>query len=151
MTLNLVGDVLQPDSRLPLGGNARPLSKKYDAQGGTLEQIRVALANADKHMAAAQELDPSVMVHVLPQIDPENKAKRTGSLSRFLNAPLTDIIYYQEIDEAGAALEAIARVVAEELGGWERNLASLQEQRTPIEDKMRTCREELFELRAKGF
>ncbi|KAJ4154114.1 hypothetical protein LMH87_010577 [Akanthomyces muscarius] len=147
MAINLAVDMSKPDYVQPGTPDKRP----YKATGGTLEQIRRCLAQADQSMAAAQRLDPSVMAHVLPQIDPENKARHSGRIDRFINAPLTDIIFYQEIDEAGKALETVARVVTEEVDRWDAKLESLREERTPIQEKLKLCREELYELRARLF
>ncbi|KAJ6784650.1 hypothetical protein PWT90_03213 [Aphanocladium album] len=150
MTLNLVGDMLKPDY-VPSAVDRPPNITTYDATGGTLERIRRCLAVADQSMAAAQRLEPSVMAHVLPQIDPENKARHTGRIERFINAPLTDLIFYQEIDEAGAALETVAKVVTEEVDRWDAKLESLREERKPIEEKLKLCRDDLHELRARLF
>lgn len=147
MAINLVVDMSKPGVVQP----GTPEKKLYKATGGTLEQIRRCLAQADQSMAAAQRLDPSVMAHVLPQIDPENKACHSGRIDRFINAPLTDIIFYQEIDEVGEALETVARVVTEEVDRWDAKLESLREERTPIQEKLKLCREELHELRARLF
>lgn len=148
MTANMIGDLLQPDTR---PANQSVQTKTYDATGGSLETIRRLLARADQSMAAAQRLEPSVMAHVLPQIDPENKARHTGRIERFLNAPLTDIIFYYEIDEAGAALETVANIVTEEVDRWEATLEALKGERKPLEEKLKLCREELHELRARLF
>lgn len=147
MAINLAVDMSKPGVVQP----GTPEKKPYKATGGTLEQIRRCLAQADQSMAAAQRLDPSVMAHVLPQVDPENKARHSGRIDRFINAPLTDLIFYQEIDEAGQALETVARVVTEEVDRWDAKLESLREERTPIQEKLKLCREELYELRARLF
>lgn len=148
MAVNLEGDILRADDWSSY--NRRP-SKKLDAQGGTLELIRSGLAAADEKMAIAQKLDARVLELELPQIDPGNKAKRTGKLGDFLNAPLTDIIFYQQIDEAGEALETVAEIVAKESHKWKAELAALEMERVPLGEQMRECREELFQLRVKLF
>ncbi|KAJ3491481.1 hypothetical protein NLG97_g5587 [Lecanicillium saksenae] len=150
MSLNLVGDMLRPDHTYS-AMQQPPKITTHDAKGGTLERIRRCLAVADQSMAAAQRLEPSVMAHVLPQIDPENKARHTGRIERFINAPLTDLIFYQEIDDAGKALETVAKVVTEEVDRWDAKLESLREERTPIEEKLKLCRNDLHELRARLF
>ncbi len=150
MTINLIGDIAKPDVMQPVSyGSVK--KTEYNATGGTLEQIRRCLAQADQSMAAAQQLDPSVMSQILPQIDPEHKARHTGHIDRFLNAPLTDIIFYQEIDEAGEALATVARVVTEEVDRWDAKLEALREERTPIQERIKLCRDELYELRARLF
>ncbi|OAA55747.1 hypothetical protein ISF_07852 [Cordyceps fumosorosea ARSEF 2679] len=150
MTANLVGDMVKPEHARP-ASDGPPRLITYDATGGTLERIRRLLAAADQSMAAAQRLDPTVMAHVLPRIDPSNRARITGRVDCLLNAPLTDIIFYQEIAEAGEALETVARVVAEEADGWDARLEALRQERRPLEEELRRCREDLYELRTKLF
>ncbi|TQV90420.1 hypothetical protein IF1G_10899 [Cordyceps javanica] len=115
MTLNLVGDMVQPEH----GGDAATTTRRtrLAATGGTLEQLRQCLARADQSLAAAQRLDPDVLAdaRLLPQVDPEGRARHTGRVDRLLNAPLTDIFFYQEIADAGEALATAARVALCEL------------------------------------
>lgn len=129
----------------------QPNHEEADHSGSTLDDIRGLLAYADQCMATAQQLDPVVLRQEIPQVDPSWHSRHSTRVGRFLNAPLTDLLFVGEVKDVGEALDVVSKAVCDEVDRWEAIVKSLELESTPLSELLHNKQEELFELRVKLF
>ncbi|EPE09548.1 hypothetical protein F503_07324 [Ophiostoma piceae UAMH 11346] len=119
-----------------------------------LQSVNKSLAEAEFYVCAARQMDPTVAPALFSftsqQVD-DGTSSALGVIDRYLDNPVTDLLFHFKIKDGIDGVKYVEEVVRESWSKAEEKVAAIETEKKPVEAALDDGRKQLMDLRVEIF